>query len=51
MTLRQLIDEALLIGSQITTCEIPVIYNGKNDNITSLELTQDDDGNYYVKIQ
>ena len=51
MTLQQLIDKATFIGKQITCCEIPVVYNGVSDNITSLELSQDNDGNYYVNIR
>ena len=51
MTLQQLIDKATFIGRQITSCENPVIYNGVSDNITSLELSQDNNGNYYVNIR
>lgn len=51
MTLRELIDKATSIGRQVTSAEIPVIYNGVSDNITSLELSQDNDGNYYVNIR
>jgi len=51
MTLQQLIDKAAFIGRQVTSAEIPVIYNGVSDNITSLELSQDNDGNYYVNIR
>lgn len=51
MTLLQLIDKATSIGRQVTSAEIPVIYNGVSDNITSLELSQDNDGNYYVNIR
>ena len=51
MTLQQLIDQSTSIGRQITSCEIPVIYQGVGDNITSLELSQDNDGNYYVSIR
>jgi hypothetical protein len=50
MTLQQLIDKALFIGRQITNCDIPVIYQGISDNLTSLELSQDNDGNYYVSL-
>ncbi len=50
MTLQQLIDQSLSIGRQITSCEIPVIYQGVSDNLTKLELSQDNEGNYYVKI-
>lgn len=43
MTLRELIDKATFIGRQITDCDIPVIYQGMSDNLTSLELSQDND--------
>ena len=39
MTLQELIDKATFIGRQITSCEIPVVYQGVSDNITSLELS------------
>ena len=51
MTLKELIDKALFIGRQITDCDIPVIYNGISDNLTSLELSQDNNGNYYVNLR
>ena len=51
MTLRQLIDKATAIGKQVTSAEIPVIYQGVSDTITSVELSQDNDGNYYVNIR
>lgn len=51
MTLQQLIDKATLIGRKVSSAEIPVIYRGVSDNITSLELSQDNDGNYYVNIR
>jgi len=50
MTLQQLIDQSTSIGRQITSCEIPVVYQGVGDNITRLELSQDNNGNYYVSI-
>lgn len=50
MTLQQLIDQSTSTGRQITSCEIPVVYQGVGDNITRLELSQDNDGNYYVSI-
>ena len=50
MTLQQLIDQSTSIGRQITSCEIPVVYQGVGNNITRLELSQDNDGNYYVSI-
>ena len=51
MTLQELIDKATFIGRQITSCEIPVVYNGVSDNLTNLELSQDNEGNYYVNIK
>lgn len=52
MTLQQLVDKATFIGRQVTACyDIPVIYNGVSDNLKSLELSQDNDGNYYVNIR
>ena len=51
MTLQQLIDKALFIGRQVTSAEIPVIYQGISDNLHTLELSQDNDGNYYVNIR
>ena len=51
MTLQQLIDQSLSIGRQITSCEIPVVYQGISDNLTNLELRQDSEGNYYVEIR
>ena len=50
MTLQQLIDQATSIGRQLTSSEIPVVYQGVSDNLTKLELSQDDEGNYYVSI-
>ena len=51
MTLQELIDKATFIGRQVTSCEIPVVYNGVSDNLTTLELCQDNNGNYYVSIK
>jgi hypothetical protein len=51
MPLQQLIDQSLSIGRQITSCEIPVVYNGVSDNLTTLELSIDNNGNYYVNIR
>ena len=52
MTLHQLIDQATRIARQVTSCDsIPVIYHGVSDNLTSLNLSQDNDGNYYVNLQ
>lgn len=51
MTLRQLIDKAMFIGRQVSGCDnIPVIYNGVNDNLSTLELKQDNYGNLYVSL-
>lgn len=51
MTLRELIDKATFIGRQVSSAEIPVIYNGVSDSLKSLELSQDNNGNYYVNIR
>lgn len=51
MTLQQLIDKATFIGRQVTSCEIPVVYQGISDNLTTLELSIDNNGNYYVNIR
>lgn len=51
MTLKELIEQATFIGRRITNCDIPVIYNGVSDNIKRLELSQDNNGNYYVNIR
>ena len=50
MTLQELIDKTTFIGRQLSSCEIPVVYQGVSDNLTKLELSQDDEGNYYVSI-
>ena len=51
MTLQQLVDKATMIGRQISLSDIPVIYNGISNELTSLELSQDNNGNYYVNIR
>lgn len=51
MTLRELIDKATFIGRQLSSAEIPVVYNGVSDNLTTLELSIDNHGNYYVNIR
>ena len=48
-TLRQLIEQLLFIGRQITTCEIPVLIDGLKE-VKSVELSQDNDGNYYLNV-
>ena len=50
MTLRELVDKATFIGKQVSNIDIPVIYDGVSDNLNSLELSQDNNGNYYVSI-
>ena len=50
MTLIELIDKATAIGRKLSSAEIHVIYNGVSDTLTSIELSQDNDGNYYVDI-
>lgn len=51
MTLQQLIDKSAFIGSQVKSANIPVIYNGISDNLTTLELSIDNNGNHYVNIR
>ena len=51
MTLQQLIDKSVEIGRQLSSADIPVIYNGVGDNLKSLELSQDNNGNLYVNIR
>ena len=51
MTLRELVDKATFIGRQVSNADIPVIYNGVSDNLNSLELSQDNNWNYYVNIR
>lgn len=50
MTLRELIDKATAIGRQVSSAEIPVIYNGVSDSLKSIELSMDNNGNYYIEI-
>lgn len=51
MTLHELIKQARDIECRFTaTNGIPVIYQGVNDQLTKLELCQDSEGNYFVKI-
>lgn len=51
MTLQQLIDQSTSLGRKLASCEIPVIYGGVSNTITSLNLSQDNNGNYYVSIR
>lgn len=51
MTLRELIDKATFIGGKVSSAEIPVIYNGVSDSLKSIELSMDNNGNYYVNIR
>ena len=51
MTLRELVEKATFIGRQITDCDITVIYNGVSDSLKSIELSMDNNGNYYVNIR
>lgn len=48
-TLRQLIERLLFIGRQITNCEIPVLIDGVKE-VKSVELSQDNEGNYYLNV-
>ena len=49
MTLQQLIDKATLIGKQISSTDIPVYINNTTC-ITDIQLSQDNNGKYYVNI-
>lgn len=51
MTLTKLIEKATFIGRMVSNADIPVIYNGVSDNLNSLELSQDNNGKYYVNIK
>lgn len=50
MTFQELIDKAAAIGKKLNSTNIPVIYNGISDNITNIELSQDNNGKYYINI-
>lgn len=50
MTLQQLIDKATLIGRQVSSADIPVFINNTCGTIASIELSQDNNGRYYVNI-
>jgi len=49
MTLSQLVDKATLIGRQIFSADIP-IYINNTTCITDINLSQDNNGKYYVNI-
>ena len=51
MTLRQLIDKATFISRQVSSAEIPVVYNGVSDNLTSLELSQDNSSTWVTETK
>lgn len=50
MTLNQLIEQATVVSKRLSSGDIPVVFQGVSDNITRIELSQDNDGNYYAKI-
>lgn len=50
MTLQQLIDKATLIGRQVSSTDIPVFINNTYSTIASINLSQDNNGKYYVNI-
>lgn len=50
ITLKQLIDKLTNISRRLSSCEIPIIYNGVNNNITDVNLSLDNNDNYYVNI-
>lgn len=51
MTLRQLIERSTAISRRLSDSDIPVIYRGVSDTISSIELSQDNNGNYYVNLR
>ena len=50
MTLQQLIDKAALIGEQISSTDIPVFINNTYGTIADIQLSQSNNGKYYVNI-
>ena len=50
MTLQQLIDKAILIGEQVSSTDIPVFINNTSGTIAGIQLSQDNNGKYYVNI-
>lgn len=50
MTLQQLIDKATLIGKQVSSTDIPVFINNTYGTIADIQLSQGNNGKYYVNI-
>ena len=50
MTLQQLIDKAILIGEQVSSTDIPVFINNTYGTIADIQLSQGNNGKYYVNI-
>ena len=50
MTLQQLIDKTTLIGEQVSSTDIPVFINNTYGTIADIQLSQSNNGKYYVNI-
>ena len=50
MTLRQLIERLEYVGRCVSNSDIPVYLNNTHGNISSIEISQDNNGKYYVNI-
>ena len=50
MTLQQLVDKATSIGRQVSSADIPVFINNTYGTIADIQLSQDNNGKYYVNI-
>lgn len=50
MTLQQLIDKSTIIGRQVSSADIPVFINNTHGTIADIQLSQDNNGRYYVNI-
>ena len=50
MTLQQLIDKTTLIGEQVSSTDIPVFINNTYGTIADIQLSQGNNGKYYVNV-
>ena len=50
MTLQQLIDKVALIDKQVSSTDIPVFINNTYGTIADIQLSQGNNGKYYVNI-
>ena len=50
MTLQQLIDKITTIGGQVSSTDIPVFINNTYGTIADIQLSQGNNGKYYVNI-